>query len=97
MAPIDLSAGYAKVLGNRGDEHTFRLSNPTGEAIIIADGDYEADFTSPTDKVTPVSLDESEVPDGILSFTLTIQSGQYRVRRLDPQQRTILVVDVEVK
>jgi hypothetical protein len=94
---VDLTAGDANVIGNRGDIHTFRLSNPTGETIIETDGQYEAEFDSSFGMTVPIDLDTSELATGVLTFLLTIESGTYRVRRLDPQKRTILTVEVRIK
>lgn len=92
---IDLTGGEAKIIGNRGDSHLFRLNNPVDQEIIGPTGEYEADFISylGSDPV-PVDLDTSEVATGVLSFPVTISNGVYRVRRTNPQ-RTILTIEIE--
>lgn len=91
---IDLTGGEVKVVGNRDDEHTFRLSNPEGQDLIESDGIYEAEFLSQTSGCTSIDLDLSEIVDGVLILPVTISSGVYRVRRLNPR-RTLLTMEVD--
>lgn len=96
---IDLTGGEVKVIGNVGDKHLFRLSNPDGQEIIGLDGQYEAKFLSSRlqqSATSPVALDLSELATGSLLFELTIQKGFYRIRRLNPR-RTLLTIEVEAK
>jgi hypothetical protein len=93
---VDLTGGEVKVIGNRGDNHTFRLSNPVGQEIIATGGIYEAEFVNPLGTSESVVLDVSEVGSGVLSFPIIIKSGEYKVRRMNPV-RTILTALVEVR
>lgn len=94
---IDLTGGEAKVIGNRGDTHLFRLGNPDGQAIIASGGEYEAEFTSSNGSIdSDIELDLSEVSTGVLILPVFIRSGTYRVRRLNPR-RTLLTLMVEVQ
>lgn len=96
MESVDLSGGELKATGNFEDEHTFRLSNPSGQSIINSGGTYEAEFSSHlgSDPV-PVTLDTSEVATGSLIFTLIVINGKYIVRSLTPKRRTLLTISVE--
>lgn len=93
---LDLTGGSVRVIGNRGDTHTFRLGNPSGEVIITNGAEFEADFESSLGVVTDVTIDTSQQDDGILQIPVVIESGVYRVRRLNPQQ-TCLTARIEVK
>lgn len=97
MPTIDLTSAKVTVLGNKDDVHTFTLKNPDDDPIISSDGVYSAQFDSNLDdSVSTVTLDESELADGVLKFPLTIRSGTYRVFKMNPR-RTILTVEVEVR
>lgn len=92
---IDLTGGEVKVIGNCGDVHSFRLSNPDGQEIINSEGEYQVEFIAKNrNGVSPVEVDSNEIDAGILSFTVTIKSGIYIVRRISPR-RTILTLEVE--
>ena len=95
---IDLTSGEAKVLGNKGDEHPVRLSNPSGTTIIEPTGVYEAEFLTSLTRSTPeeVELILDELATGALLFTLTVKQGFYRIRRLNPV-RTLITIEVEVR
>lgn len=43
---INLSGGEVKVIGNQGDEHTFRLNDSEEQLLINSAGEYECDFIS---------------------------------------------------
>ena len=97
MVNLDLRGGEAKVIGNLNDIHTFRLNNPLGQELISSEGLYEAEFVFYLGSTpVPVQLNLAEVAQGILSFTLTISNGIYRIRRLNPK-RTILTIQVEAR
>lgn len=94
---IDLTGGEVKVIGNSEDTHVFRLSNPVDQLVISSDGEYEGEFISHERLVTsPIDIDISQISDGSLFFTVTITSGFYRIRRLNPR-RTLLTIEVECK
>lgn len=95
---IDLTGGEVKVIGNSGDKHIFKLSNPNDQDIINSEGEYQAEFfTSYKNSSTvPVELDESEVAWGALLFEVVITSGFYRIKRLSPL-RTLITIEVEIR
>lgn len=95
MDDIDLTGGKVRVIGNRGDVHSFRLTNPVDDEIISVDGLYEGEFFSHLGTIiSPVEIDVEDVENGVLIFSLTITSGVYRIRRTNPR-RTILTIEVE--
>lgn len=97
MNTIDLTGGEVKVIGNRGDIHTFRLSNPVEQEVIITGGTYEADFTSSrTTEPIEVEMSEAELATGSLLIPIEIRAGVYRVRSVEPT-RTLLIIEVEVR
>lgn len=93
---VDLTGGEAKIIGNRGDTHTLRLANPVGQDLIIEGGLYSAEFVTSTGKVEVVEVDITDLAIGVLLVPITINSGTYRIRRLNPR-RTIMVVEVETR
>ena len=94
MDSIDLTGVEVKVLGNRGDVHLFRLSNPVGQEIIGSDGQYDAEFISHLGEHTAVILNTTEIATGTLIIPVAIENGKYKVRRLDPR-RTIITIEVQ--
>lgn len=84
-----LSGGKTSIVGNLGDEHVIRLSDPPGgETLIDAGGTYSAEFNG-----KPVPLDLSELADGVLKLAIVVATGTYVIRRLIPR-RTLLTVEV---
>ena len=96
MQDFDLTGGEVKVLGNGGDTHLFRLSNPVGQTLIASGVAYECEFTSHLGADSPVTLDTTRLPEGILTIPVLMRSGIYRVRRVDPR-RTLLTIEVETQ
>lgn len=93
---IDLTGGEVKVIGNRGDKHLFRLSNPVEQDIINPSGEYQAEFfvSYKSTSISSVPLDNTEIATGSLLFFIIINNGFYRIRRLNPS-RTLLTIEVE--
>lgn len=94
---LDLTSGHVKVLGNRGDVHTFRLTNPTTGAVVIEEGkEYSATYTTRNGVETPVDVDMSELAEGVISFSLVVKNGVYRLYLVDPQ-RTLFTAEVDAR
>lgn len=92
-----LLGGHKNVTGNLGDEHRVRLTNPTGQTLINADGLYEAEFVPSGGRNTQsATLDASQRSSGLLFLSVVIKNGVYTVRRTNPR-RTILVLEVSAE
>lgn len=93
---VDLTGGDVILVGNKDDNHLLRLKNPVGQDLIVPGGLYEADFSSSLGAMVPIPLDVGDLVHGYITMPVTIQSGTYRVRRLNPR-RTIVKIEVSVK